>query len=85
MSFKVGQKIVCIKYDPICELSKTIMPAPKKHEIVTIINIKQDDGYFMLKEYNEYYSYKPKDFRPLNHDFANNLLNNIKPEYESNK
>lgn len=89
MNFKVGEKIVCIKYDPINEQDGKSYPSPKKNEIVTV-EYFSDNGFLGLFEYQERFVtpwntlgriiYDPNTFRKLDYDFVEEVISNLKEE-----
>jgi len=92
-NFRVGQKVVCIKHDPICVHDGKSYPAPKKDEIVTISKIDRR-GWLLFQEYSELFPHpdggltlivhEPCCFRPLelDYDFVGEVLKKVTPKEE---
>lgn len=75
-NFKVGQKVVCIKVEDVCVYDGSKTPHPKINEMVSIRGICFD-GWLELDGY-EGYDYEPWNFRPLDHQFAEDVIAYIK-------
>lgn len=72
-NFKVGQNVVCIKHAPEDIETGEINPAPKEHEIVKIRAISFD-GWLTFFGYPFDIEYEPWNFRPLDHQFAEDVI-----------
>lgn len=89
MAFKVGEKVVCIKHDPINKQDGKSYPAPKQNEIVTIEYFEKS-GFLGLLEYQEEFMtpwntlerivYDPHTFRKLDYDFVEDVISNLKEQ-----
>ncbi len=81
--FKVGQKVVCIKefegvYEGFPELSMR-NKLPVKGCIYTILEICAD-GYLALVGFSYSGIYDPNKFRPLDYDFVEEVIEQVKPK-----
>lgn len=83
MSFKIGQKVVCICSSGWMDFRtfKTV-EGPNYNEIVTISGF-DTNGWLFLKEYpsNDAEGYAPSEFKPLqlDYDFVSQILEKVKP------
>lgn len=77
MSFKVGQKVVCIEQDAVDMRTGHINPCPKVDEVVEIQFI-EPGGFLQFANYAIHRFYDPKCFRPLDYDFVEGVLESIK-------
>jgi len=82
-NFKVGQKVVCIYFDNICVNTGLKAPHPKVNEMVVIEFI--EDSYLTLKGYPKKYGYDPRNFRPLDHAFADEVEAMIKEQVKQDE
>lgn len=68
MSFKVGQKVVCVKgdiwRDKVTGQLEGNVAHPQLNETVNIVGFKAEDGFLLLKEYPGF-AYRPSEFHPL--------------------
>ena len=92
--FRIGQRVVCIKHDPINVADGKSYPAPQEGEIVTILNFNSK-GLLYLKEYSKefetpwgYYDnivFEPWNFKPLelDYNFVEEVIKQVQPQKET--
>ena len=87
MGFKVGQKVVCIKEDNVCTCCNSLLRGPKKHDVITIRCFFSDGGVG-FEEYDIFkhngishnLGWPIENFRPLDYDFVEEVIKQVKPE-----
>ena len=86
--FRVGQKVVCINGSGWDQTKgrfwglwkrKVKVLGPSKGEVCLILDIKPD-GYLGIKGYERIGYYQPEGFKPLDYDFVEKVIKNVKPE-----
>lgn len=85
MAFKVGQKVVCIRenWETVAGPHKGRSGfGPKKHDIVEISGLHnyKGDVYLIFIEYGDKDAFTPKNFRPLDYDFVEEVIKQVKPQ-----
>ncbi len=92
MGFRVGQKVVCIKFYPWNIDTGQVEVCPAKDDIVTIVAIKSN-GWLTFEDYPSYLEYEDYYYRPLDREFVEEVcemimeeeLVEIKPNFLSGK
>ena len=77
MSFKVGEKVVCIEDDSLCVNDFTIMPSPNVGDIVEIIEISKTGEWLTFIEYDYNFEYDASKFRKLDYDFVEEVIKQV--------
>lgn len=86
--FKINQKVVCINEEranrPLTpEDVYEYSPNVKQDEIYTIRKIHESYGLIWLHFYEKWgATWESSDFRPLDYDFVEEVLEQVKPEPE---
>lgn len=81
MSFRTGQKVICIETPTPCICGCGSIGKVKKNDIVRI-KVIHDDGHLEFFE-DDTMSYEPEIFRPLDESYAENILSGILEKVES--